>query len=513
VLAWCLRHRPAFLALVVLVFVGSLALFPLVGVSFFPKAEKPQFMVDVHLPRGTNLEATDQAARYVERVLAQQPEVTRYLTNVGKGNPVVYYNMSYTEPKPYYAQVFVQVDESRGRNTGQLVADLRSLFGDFPAGELKVWEFMQGPNTDAPVVIRIFGENLETLSQLAGEVEQLVHAIPGTIYVDNPLQVSGTGLAVDLQRDKAQLLGLTPGTVDRTVRASLAGLSAARYRDANGKEYAIVLRLPLSGPPTPQDFERIRLTTAAGDQVPLAQIAEVRLQARQAVIHHYRLERVAVIYADAAGRSVDAVTQDVVRTLEGYRWPAGYRYAMGGELESREESFGSLGQAVLIALVCMFGILVLEFRSLGQPFVIFVAIPLAVIGSVLGLLFTGYSFSFTAFLGVTSLVGIVVNNSILLVDTANQKRLEGSPTEVAVLIAGVSRFIPVTLTSVTTIVGLLPLALTGDTMWAPMSWAIIGGLTTSTLLTLLVVPALYLIFTPRLHPASAGNVPAGEMPR
>lgn len=513
VLAWCLRHRPAFLGLVVLVFVGSLALFPLVGVSFFPKAEKPQFMVDVNLPRGTNLEATDQATRYVEQVLAQQPEVARYLTNVGKGNPVVYYNMSYTEPKPYYAQVFVQVDESRGRNTGQLVADLRTLFADFPAGEIKVWEFMQGPNTDAPVVIRIFGENLTTLAQLAGEAEQLVRATPGAIYVNNPLQVSGTGLAVDLQRDKAQLLGLTPGAVDRAVRASLAGLPAARYRDANGKEYAIVLRLPLNGPPTPHDFERIRLTTPTGGQVPLSQVAEVRLQARQAVIQHYRLERMAVIYADAAGCSVDDVTRDVVRALEGYRWPAGYRYAMGGELESREESFGSLGQAVLIALVSMFGILVLEFRSLGQPFVIFVAIPLAVIGSILALLLTGYSFSFTAFLGVTSLVGIVVNNSILLVDTANQKRLEGSPTEAAVLVAGVSRFMPVTLTSVTTIVGLLPLALTGDTMWAPMSWAIMGGLLTSTLLTLLVVPALYLIFTPRLIPAAETRDPAGEMPR
>jgi multidrug efflux pump subunit AcrB len=181
----------------------------------------------------------------------------------------------------------------------------------------------------------------------------------------------------------------------------------------------------------------------------------------------------------------------VVEGLKSYSWPKGYRYYIAGEFESREESFGGMGRAVIIALIAILAVLVLQFRSYRQPLIVFAAIPFAMIGSILALLITRNSFSFTAFIGLTSLVGIVINNSIILVDYTNQLRRQGTELVAALKEAGETRFIPILLTTATTVGGLLPLTLGGGTMWAPMGWTIIGGLVCSTLLTLLLVPVLY----------------------
>jgi multidrug efflux pump subunit AcrB len=172
-------------------------------------------------------------------------------------------------------------------------------------------------------------------------------------------------------------------------------------------------------------------------------------------------------------------------------FPEGVRYAIGGEQENRKEAFGGMAKTVLLAVFGIFAVLVLQFRSFVQPLIVFAAIPFALVGAFIALFISGYTFSFTAFIGLTSLVGIVVNNSIILVDYTNQMRRAGMEKIDAIMASAKTRFVPIILTTFTTIGGLLPLTLSGSSMWSPMGWAIIGGLLVSTLLTLIVVPVLY----------------------
>jgi multidrug efflux pump subunit AcrB len=231
--------------------------------------------------------------------------------------------------------------------------------------------------------------------------------------------------------------------------------------------------------------------------VPLGQLAVTELASGPAEIRHFNRERSVTVTADVSSRaSVREVTAQVVAGLERISWPRGTRYHVAGETENQQESFGGLGMAVVIALVGIFGVLVLQFESFSQPFIIFSSLPLAFIGSVAALFISGLSFSFTAFVGLTSLVGIVVNDAIILVDFANQLIREGKGMVSALKEAGQVRFISIILTSATTIVGLLPLTLRGGTLWAPMGLSIIGGLFTSTALTLIVVPVLFKLFSP-----------------
>lgn len=189
------------------------------------------------------------------------------------------------------------------------------------------------------------------------------------------------------------------------------------------------------------------------------------------------------------------VTKTIIEKLDSYKFPKGYNYYVAGQLERREESFGGMAKDVIIAIVGIFATLVLQFRSYTQPLIVLSAIPLAIIGSIIALLITGNSFSFTAFVGINSLVGIVINNSIILVNYTNQLRAEGKDLLTALMQAGEIRFVPIILTTATTVGGLLPLTLRGGTMWAPMGWTIIGGLIASTVLTLIIVPVLYKIYT------------------
>ncbi len=483
-------------AIAVLVFFACLTLFPIVGVSFFPKAEKEIFIINVQTPEGTSLDFTDKVVRDIEKSLVENENVNLYATNVGHGNPRIYYNMFQQYEKQNYAMLFVELSTRDLDVFNNVINDLRTEFDNYAGTKIEVKEFEQGPPVDAPIEIRIIGENLDELKKISKDVEEMFESTEGTVNINNPLSTSKTDLRVNINRAKAGMLGVQIAEIDKTVRAAVAGLNISNYRDKEGKEYNIVLRLPVKKKTVLEDFDKVYVSSVTGAQVPLKQVATLRFESSPMKINHYNLERNVTITSDViSGFSVDASTTEILEKLEAYDWPRGYNYYAAGELESREESFGGMLQAIIIAMVGIFGVLVLQFKSYSQPLIVFSAIPLAIVGSILALLLTGYSFSFTAFVGITSLVGIVVNNSILLVDYTNQLRREGKELLEAIKIAGETRFIPIVLTTATTVGGLLPLTLGGGTLWAPMGWTIIGGLLVSTVLTLVVVPVLYRIYT------------------
>jgi multidrug efflux pump subunit AcrB len=492
-----LDHPWRYIGGAIFIFVLSLSFFQFfVSVSFFPKAEKPQLIINIDLPDGSSIHKTAQVASNVESVLLEKSEIKHFATNIGRGNPRLYYNVIPENEKSTHAQIFIEVFEYQPKTFAKFIGDLRSEFSDYPGAKIEVKEFEQGPPVEAPIAIRILGDNLDSLKTIARDLEEIMAATTGTININNPLRTSKTDLHININRAKAGLLGIPLVDIDRAVRTSIAGLPVSSYHDAEGKDYQIVLQLPTQNSPDILKFDNLYVSSFTGTQIPLKQVASIEFKATPMVIDHYNLDRNVTLTSDViSDYSVDEITNQVISKIDQYDWPRGYRYAIGGELESREESFGGMMQAVLIAMISIFAVLVLQFRSYSQPLIVFSAIPLALVGSVVTLFITGNSFSFTAFVGLTSLIGIVVNNSIILVDYSNQLREEGKNIRDALMEAGETRFVPIILTTATTIGGLLPLTLAGGSLWAPMGWTIIGGLIASTMLTLLIVPVLYLLYS------------------
>jgi len=490
------NHKTLTLSLAGLSFIGALALFPLVGVSFFPKAEKPQLRITVSLPKGSNLDATDQAVTYVEEALREYDEVAYYAANVGHGNPRIYYNIAPTNYSNTLGEVFVVLKDYDVDAFYALLDDLRACFQTYTGARIDVREFVQGPPSKAPVEIQIAGNDLDQLQAYARQVERIVSHTPGAINVTNPLRENSTDLHFQINRDKAMLLGVPLFTVDKTIRSYVNGNNIGIYRDSDGEDYNIVLRYAAGEDFQLSDFDRLSVPTMTGKFLPLRQVTNMTFEEAPSQIEHYGNERVVTILADLENdANLDEVIGSIDEQLQDLDWQKGYQYTYLGDLANRNDSFGGMGLASLLAMLLIFGVLIIQFRSFTQPLIILTALPLAIIGSILALLFTGISFSFTAFIGLTSLIGIAINNSIVLVDYANSVLAEGRTIAEAALQAGQVRFVPIVATTLTTILGLLPLTLNGGSLWAPMGWTIIGGLLTSTTLVLLVVPVLYQLFT------------------
>jgi multidrug efflux pump subunit AcrB len=495
-LSWAMRNRVITISIAILSFVGAMMLFPLVGVSFFPKAEKPQFRITVNLPNGSNLDATDNAVKYVENVLDTIDAVDYYAANIGHGNPRIYYNVNSKNYSNTYGELFVVLKEYDIDAFYQLLDDLRAEFSTYPDARIDVREFIQGPPSEAPVAIKIFGDDLDKLQDYALVVEKIVQSTEGAINVDNPLRNNSTDLYFDINRDKSMMLGVPVFAVDKTIRSYVNGTNVGKYRDNNAEDYNIVMRYDYEDKFRLEDFDKISVQSVNGRFVPLKQLASIEFAEAPSRITHLDRERTATILADLDnGYNLDPVVNDIQQKLDALDWDEGYSYTFKGDVEKRNDSFGGMGVASVMALLLILGVLIIQFKSFSQPLIIFSALPLAIIGSILALLFTGISFSFTAFIGLTSLIGIAINNSIVLVDFANKMREEGATVAEAARQAGEVRFIPIVMTTLTTILGLLPLTLSGGSLWAPMGWTIIGGLLTSTTFVLLLVPVLYQVFT------------------
>lgn len=495
-LNWTLNHRFLTISLAVVSLVGAFMLFPLVGVSFFPKAEKPQFRITIRLPNGSNLDATNEAVRYVEDVLNEIESIEYYASNVGHGNPRIYYNVNPVNYNSNYGELFVMLKEYDIEEFYSLLDHLRSTFTSYTNARIDVKEFVQGPPSEAPIEIQILGDDLTQLQTYSREIENIVKSVPGAINVENPLRNNSTDLYFNINRDKAMMLGVPIHVIDKSIRSFVNGTTIGTYRDNNAEEYNIVMRYDFNEQFRLEDFDRLTVKSVAGHFIPLKQLANIEFSEAPSLISHFDSDRKATILADLDnGYTLDpviAVIEDRLNTIE---WKDGYSYSFKGDLENRNRSFGGMGIASVMALLLIFGVLIIQFKSFSQPLIIFSALPLAIIGSILALFITGIPFSFTAFVGLTSLIGIAINNSIVLVDYANKLREEGKTVMEAAIQAGEVRFIPIVATTLTTILGLLPLTLTGGSLWAPMGWTIIGGLFTSTTFVLLLVPVLYQLFT------------------
>jgi multidrug efflux pump subunit AcrB len=449
-------------------------------------------MIQATLPEGSNLDRTNDVAHYLERVLDSIPEVKYYATNVGHGNPRIYYNVFPRRFDMRFAEIYVELYERDNEEFEALLLSLRDEFDNYPGARIQVKEFEQGPPFDAPVQIFLTGDDMDVLREISSDVEELIREQPGAINIDNLFVKTNTELLFDINKEKANMLGVPVIEIDRTIRTAITGIEISRFRDKSGEEYGIVMKMDHGEEFNMEELDRIYVSALSGRQIPLKQFVEVKLQQVPSSISRYDMERTAEILADVrSGYTLDEVMDPVLEALEKYPMPVGFNYAIGGELESRSDSFGGMANALLIAVISIFSILVLQFRSLKQPLIVFIAIPFAFTGMVWALLITGNSFSFTAFVGLTSLVGIVVNNSIILVDYINVLRKRGESVQDAIKLASETRLTPIVLTAMTTIGGLLPLTLRGGSMWAPMGWTIIGGLLVSTLLTLIIVPVSY----------------------
>ena len=472
-------------------FVGSLALFPIVGVSFFPTADKPLLLIDIDTPEGSNLERTENAAHFVENLLDTTDLVSSYTTNIGHGNPQIYYNRIPKNFLKTHAQILVNLKTWEPNSFYTFIHHLRTQFTQYPGANITLNELKNGPPNEAPIEIKILGDHLDTLKTVARDVAALISETEGTQNIDNPLAIDKTDLRVNINRQKAGLLGLALADIDLSVRTGMNGHAVTRASFTDGEKYDIVVRLPVQNNTAIKDLNHINVTSHTGAHIPLDQVANIHFEAGPARLGHFNLKREATVTADVQeGQNTAEITQQIIAKLNGYDFPTHYTYYVGGEYETQQDSFGSMGQILIVALLGIFAVLVLQFKSYKQPFVVFSAIPLAFTGSIIMLFITGFSFSFFAFVGFTSLVGIVINNAIILVDYTNQRIAQGIVLLQAIQEACETRFMPIVLTTLTTIVGLLPLTLTGSNLWAPLGWTIIGGMLSSTLLTLIIVPIL-----------------------
>jgi multidrug efflux pump subunit AcrB len=493
-----LNYPKATLVIAGAVFFGSLNLFSVVGFGLFPASEKPQFIINTITPLQTNLDQTDAMARVVDSVVSRIPEVQFFATNVGKGNPRIYYNVIQENERSDFAQTFVQLEENTSpKRKLEIIDQLREQFSAYTGAKIEVKNFEQGPPVVAPVEVRLFGDNLDTLRAIAGQVENLLKQTPGTIYVNNPVSNLKSDIRVVINQEKARMTGIQTADIDRTVRLAVAGLEMGKFSDADGEDFSVYLTTPKKERASLASLDNLFVNNRMGAAIPLEQIAGLRLETSPLSINHYNKNRTVSVSAFVQkGFLNDKVISQVVNKMNSTSFPEGYSFAMGGDVEASNESFGGLGTIIIVTVFLFIAVLILMFKTFKSMLIVLSVIPLGIVGAVLGLYFSGNPLSFVAIIGLIALAGIEVKNSILLVDFTNQLRQQGKSVEEAIREAGEVRFLPIVLTSLTAIGGLLPIALSVNPLISPLAIVLIGGLISSTVLSRIVTPVVYKMIPP-----------------
>ena len=493
--------KPVITILIALgIFIASLQLFPILGFSLFPSSEKPQFLVNIFSPMQSNIAYTDSISKKIEKELKLIPEVQFVSANVGKGNPRIYYNVIPLNERSDYAGLFVQLKEgTKATRKIEIIDQLRSKWTPYPGAKVEVKNFEQGPPVVAPIEVRILGKNIDTLRILAIKVENLLAKNKSSIYINNPLKNLKSDIRVDIDKEKASMLGIPTVSIDRMIRMVISGFDVGKLTDVDGNEFTIQVSKPHSNQPDLRVFDHLYINNVQGTAIPLSQVAHIKLETSPQSINHVNKSRsVSVSSFVKKGYLNSEVIQEVESSLKQIHLPQGYSFQMGGEVESRNDSFGGFGTIILVTIFIFIAVLILEFGTFKSTLIVLSVIPLGIVGALLALYFTGNSMSFVATIGMIALAGIEVKNTILLVDFTNQLRSEGMPMEEAIREAGEVRFLPIILTTLTAIGGLIPIAISTNPLISPLAIVMIGGLISSTLLSRIITPVVYKLIPPRV---------------
>ncbi len=495
ILGWSLRHKLATMGVALGTFVGAFALIPLLGAEFIPKADFSETQINFYTPVGSSLEVTEARARQVDAALRRLPEVRHTVTTVNSG---------FAQGK-IYGTVYVRLIDrkDRQRSVADLALPMRQALATVPGitvTNIGTTDLGGGKS----IVFSIQGPDLAELERLSRLITPRLQQIPGLVDLDSTLKPDKPTVSVVVRRDAAADLGLNVNALAASLRTLVAGTTAGNWRAADGENYDVLVRLHPDSRRAIEDLQRLPLVvSSAADGSPrvvrLSQVAEVTPATGPNQINRRDLNREINVDANALGRSSGDVSADIRRTLDTIAWPPGYRYTFGGSTKNMNESFQYAVGALGLAVVFIYMILASQFKSFIQPIALMSSLPLTLVGVVLTLLMFGSTLNMFSVIGIVMLMGLVTKNAILLVDFAIRSR-EGSvgeppmSREAALLHAARVRLRPILMTTLAMVFGMVPLAFAlseGSEQRAPMGQAVIGGVITSSLLTLVVVPVIY----------------------
>ncbi len=503
VLAWSLRHRPAVLAMASAAFLGSFPILGLLGGDFMPDFNRGEYQIAFKATPGATLRETGDRARAMVERLKTLPDVEYTYTTVGEAGTTY---RPVTEGTTY-----VKLKPGTGKSFSQVLSEARQVILQVPG--LTYGLFEAGPFGQKPIQISVRGQSVDELDRISRELMQKMAQIEGVADIETSLEKSKPELQVRVDRGRASDLGVPAGVIGTTLGAGVAGQVATVIEDADGESHDVRVRLKADQRRYAEDLLELTVPTdkddANGDKllVPLREMARAETGTGPSTIRRKNLVREVRVSANPDGRSLGEIGVDISRAQESLQLPPGYDFVRGGDEEELAIMFANMMQALFLAVVFIYLILASQFGSFTQPFAIMLSLPLSLVGVAVALLLTGDTLNIMSMIGLIMLMGLVTKNAILLVDFANQSRREGLARDEALIKAGSTRLRPIVMTTLAMIFGMLPLAFAigaGAEMRAPMARAVIGGLITSTLLTLVVVPVVY-TYLDGLRPAAIGD--------
>lgn len=490
-LDWSLKHRKKVVIGVIIAFVASCCLVPIVGMELITNADEGQLTITVDMEKGTSLSMTNKTSQQVEEL------ILNYGKTVEENKNIV--DVVFSQVEDDSARIMVMLVDLADRKTGvdKVAEDLRNQLSMIPGADFSVSVSnsagMSGSGGD--ISISVQGDDLDTLTAVSNDIVALVESVEGTREVSNSLEASQPEYVIRVNRLKASQYGLSLAQIAGAARNGFNGTVASEYR-SGGEEYDIRVILPEEYRKNISDMENIMVTTSSGVQVPLGDIATFTLEAGPNQIDREDQIRQATVSASIYGRDLGSIMSDINAKLDQYPMPEGYEIVEGGTFETMMETFVSLCLAMVLAFVFVYMIMASLYESLIYPFVILFSIPTAFIGVMLSLFLTGRTLNMASLMGCLMLLGIVVNNGIVLVDYINQLREQGMTKDEAIVIGSPTRLRPVLMSTLTTVLGMLPMALgigDGAAMMAPLGTVVAGGLTVSTCFTMIFVPVVYSI--------------------